>query len=92
MFFRVGWRSFLGGSEVFIKSRRFAPFRNRNFVLWHLALGKSSYFVSDNSTKLTANQTVSSKMSTFNYPIAKRNDFVENLHGNTVKLHELLLS
>lgn len=65
-----------------VHSSRFLFVRNR--FLWHQ---KSRFvlFHSDYKSRLSINQIGFSSMSSFTYPVAKRTDFVENLHGIAVK-------
>lgn len=87
---KLPWRSLFGGSRrraLLINSSRSLSVRNRNSFPWHLTLTQSclSLFRSDNKFKLSSDSTGLNNMSTFTYPVAKRIDFSENLHGITVK-------
>ena len=90
MSYTLGWRSlFGGGGEVFfMKSSRYLTYvRNRNLLPWHQDQATKSRLVLlnfDKKFRLSINQTGWNNMS-FTYPIAKRVDVVENLHGIAVK-------
>ena len=76
------WSSISIGQALFINSTQQSIVRNR--FLWHQ---KSRFvlFHSDYKSRLSINQIGFSSMSSFTYPVAKRTDFVENLHGIAVK-------
>jgi len=61
--------------------------RNRDRFPWHQTDIKSRLvlFHLDYKSRLSVNQIGLSTMSSFTYPIAKRTDFSENLHGIAVK-------
>ena len=65
----------------------------RNSFPWHQTIIKSRFvlFHSDYKSRLSINQIGFSSMSSFTYPVAKRTDFVENLHGIAVKKKSLFL-
>ena len=62
-------------SSRFLFVRNRFPWHQSRFVLFH----------SDYKSRLSINQIGFSSMSSFTYPVAKRTDFVENLHGIAVK-------
>ncbi|XP_057365002.1 prolyl endopeptidase-like [Daphnia carinata] len=87
---KLPWRFLFGGSRgraLLINSSRSLSVRNRNSFPWHLTLTQSclSLFRSYNKSKLSNASIGLSNMSTFTYPVAKRIDFSENLHGITVE-------
>ncbi len=95
---RLLWRSICGVPERHslstAHSSRSLFVRNRNRFPWHQTDIKSRFhlFPSDFKSRLSVTQIgLSSTMSSFTYPMAKRTDFSENLHGIAVKTTKKLI-